>query len=247
MIQGFAERARVLCSKENVESELENVEKVFVANGFDRREVKEKMKKKTEQSEIESETGDRQEEHKRGAISVPYVKGVSEQFRRIINQHGFRTAFKSGLKVNEIQNRAKKPLGDRKRELVYKIECGCGEGVYIGQTKQRWNERRKQHSDNIRYTEQDIYTNTEMSKQRAEMRTRGIGGGLVKHVAVECERGIDWEKSGPVMQEKGWKQRRVKESIESYRQEMTGKNVLNQCDYLDNGWKTILKEAHKQR
>jgi hypothetical protein len=246
VIQGFAERARVLCSTDTLESELENIEKVFVANGFDRKDVNEKMKRKTEQSEMEGVTGDLQEEHKRGAISVPYLRGVSEEYRRMMNRHGFRTAFKSGTKVNELQNKVKRPLGDKKRDVVYKIECGCGECVYIGQTKQRWDERKKQHCDNIRYTEQDLITGTESSKLKAEMRTNGIGGGLVKHVAMECEKRINWEKSGPLTQERGWKQRRVKESIETYKQGIGGKKLMNQCDFLDSGWKRILKEDYQK-
>ena len=84
-----------------------------------------------------------------------------------------------------------------------------------------------------------------MSKKNAEMRTNGIGGRLVRHLAMECDKRKSWETSGPVTQEKGWKQRRVKESIETFREELKGKQILNQCDYLDSGWKAVLQEIHR--
>ena len=38
IIKGFADRARALCDEHNLQSELQNIEDVFVANGY-RREV----------------------------------------------------------------------------------------------------------------------------------------------------------------------------------------------------------------
>ena len=40
IIKGFAERARALCDKEFLQDELDNLEDVFVANGYIREEVR---------------------------------------------------------------------------------------------------------------------------------------------------------------------------------------------------------------
>jgi len=42
-----------------------------------------------------------------------------------------------------------------------------------------FDERLKQHRDNVRLAERELYMGTEMSKLRAEQRMKGIGGGLV--------------------------------------------------------------------
>ena len=234
IIQGFAERARSLCSEENLKEEMLNIEKVFVANGFERDEVQQMMKKKSDDSE-----GDRQEMFKRGAISVPYMKGSSEQYRKLLNNIGFRAAFRSGKKVGDLQNKAKNPIGNKKKNVVYEVECRCG-CVYIGQTQQRFDERLKQHKDNVRLTEQELYMGTEMGKLRAEERMRSIGGGLVKHTIKECQQGIEWEKARPVVEERNWKERRVKETMKTLKCQKSGRKVLNQCDVLDPGWMDVL-------
>ena len=54
IIRGFAERARALCDRKYLNDELQNIEDVFVANGYERNEVKrclrEKVKEKTEET-----------------------------------------------------------------------------------------------------------------------------------------------------------------------------------------------------
>ena len=62
----------------------------------------------------------------------------------------------------------------------------------------------------------------------------------MRHAVIECEEGIDWEHSGPIVMEKGWKQRRVKESLETVKAELSGKRVLNQCDQIEQGWRNLL-------
>ena len=158
-----------------------------------------------------------------------------------MSKHGFETAFRSGRKVNEVQNKVKTSLGEGRRYLCYEIICKWGECVYIGQTEQRWDERKKQHQDNIRYARAELDAGTESGRRKAHERMNGNGGGLVKHVVLNCDKGIEWESSGPIASVKGWKQRRTRESVETWKRQMRGKTVLNQCDHLDQGWKDILE------
>ena len=104
-----------------------------------------------------------------------------------------------------------------------------------------WQERRDEHRDNIRYARAELDAGTESGRRRANERMRGNGGNLVKHAVLECDKGINWEVSGPIAIERGWKQRRVKESIETYKRQLDGKKVLNQCDHLDQGWKDVIR------
>ena len=85
---------------------------------------------------------------------------------------------------------------------------------------------------------------TESGRRMADQRMKGHGGNLVRHIVMECSEEIDWEKSGPILMENGWKQRRVKESIETFKREIKGQRILNQCDALDQGWKSVL--LHKK-
>ena len=123
--------------------------------------------------------------------------------------------------------------------------CKSGNCTYVGQTEQKWSERRDQHMDNIRYARAELEGGTEGGKRRADQRMRGHGGNLVKHAVMDCDEGIDWMNSGPVVMESSWKQRRVKESIQTLKMELEGQTVLNQCDQIDQGWRELI-EMKKQ-
>ena len=106
IIKGFADRAPALCDEQHLEDELKNVEDVFVENGYDRKVLKKYMKK--------DERGNKKDEEKqyRGMVAIPYVRGMSEQFKILASKHLFRTAFKPGKKVKELKTRSQKPLGE---------------------------------------------------------------------------------------------------------------------------------------
>ena len=105
IIKGFADRARALCDDKHLEDELKNVEDVFVANGYDRKVVKQYMKQNV-RGEREME-----EQQYRGKVIVPYVRGISEQFKRVALKHSFQTAFKPGKKVKDLlKTRSQQPL-----------------------------------------------------------------------------------------------------------------------------------------
>ena len=107
IIKGFADRARTLCDDKHLEDELKNVEDVFVANGYDRKVVKQYMKQNV-RGEREME-----EQQYRGKVIVPYVRGISEQFKRVALKHSFQTAFKPGKKVKDLKTRSQQPLREK--------------------------------------------------------------------------------------------------------------------------------------
>ena len=87
----------------------------------------------------------------------------------------------------------------------------------------------------------------EKSTSSAEIRINGISGRLYAHAAKDCDHEILWEEAKPIRMEKNWKQRKVKESVESYKREMEGKTVLNICDTLDVKWKRVIEKRYGGR
>jgi hypothetical protein len=91
IIKGFADRARVL----------------VCGQWAGRNKMKEYM---TPDQEKETKEPTKLKEECRGVVSIPYVRGLSEQFMRIAMKHRFRTASKPGRKVKEIKSpRSQKP------------------------------------------------------------------------------------------------------------------------------------------
>jgi hypothetical protein len=69
-------------------------------------------------------------------------------------------------------------------------------------------------------------------------------GGLTRH-SVDCESGIDWEKARVITTENGLKQRKVREGIESLREQYNGYTVLNNFEQLVM-WRPLLNKYFKK-
>ena len=69
------------------------------------------------------------------AIAVlPYVKGLSQQLRRSLQQKGVRAVFKSETTLSSQLVRPKDAVDPTKQDgVVYRIPCECSK-VYIGET-----------------------------------------------------------------------------------------------------------------
>ena len=119
IIKGFSDRARALCDEEHREDELHNFEDVFVASGYPRETVRRFMEQKLQQVDKR----EKEEQENRGVVTIPYLKGLSEQFRRTAYRHSFRVAFKPGRKVKEFKRTCREPLGEKQKCFVYRIPC----------------------------------------------------------------------------------------------------------------------------
>ena len=53
---------------------------------------------------------EQEEQESREVVTIPYLKGLSEQFRRTANRNSFRVAFKPGGKIKEIKRTCLEPL-----------------------------------------------------------------------------------------------------------------------------------------
>ena len=76
---------------------------------------------------------------------LPYVKGLSEQLRRCLQQQGVRVIFKSETMLRSQLIRPKDAVDPAKQDgVVYRIPCECGR-VYIGGTGRPMQDRIKEH------------------------------------------------------------------------------------------------------
>ena len=233
IILGFAERARALCDEQHLQDELENIEDIFVANGFKRGTVREYMSPK---DRLEKENG-KEEEEDRGTIVVPYLKGFSEKFKRIARKYKFRVAHTPGRKVKETKKLCQEPLGQKNKDVVYKIPCGCEKYSYIGETWRKLETRLYEHKMGVRMTKQDL----ELGRiEEANKRLNKEDGGLPRH-NTECAHEIKWEGVEIVGMERNTMERKVLESIETKREETRGNRVLNNYKQIPQ-WNLVLNK-----
>jgi hypothetical protein len=88
-----------------------------------------------------------EERNKRHSISIPYLSGVSEKFRRILQKCDIPVQFKPSntLRQKLVHPKDKTPR-HKQSNVVYAVQCQeeCKE-LYIGETKQPLHRRMAQH------------------------------------------------------------------------------------------------------
>ena len=107
IIKGYSDRAKALCDTRYLQNELDNIEEMFVSNGYNLKEIKEAMQKNTKQK---TEITEEKEREVRGTVSLPNVPMVTKRFSEIARQHNFRTTTKANNKIKDISIKAKTPL-----------------------------------------------------------------------------------------------------------------------------------------
>ena len=230
--KGFAERARALCDEENLEKELKNIEDVFVANGYDRGRVHKTLREGKQQRKENDN-----EKVSNGKMVIPYVAGLSEEYKRLAKSKGFDVYFTPGIKLRTISKTHQTPLANKKSNAVYKINCKCQKATYTGETRRRFETRLSEHQATVRLTEADIQTG---NKESAEQRMGRDDGGIARH-SVDCAAGIDWEGSRVVGIEADTRKRKVLEGIESLKSQHSKKRVLNNHEQL-HAWRGLMNE-----
>ena len=83
---------------------------------------------------------------KKRAVVIPYIKGVSEQLRRVYKQYDVPAFFKPANTLRQLLVRPKDKL-DKEKVVgpVYKISCNMCDASYIGETERSLKARFQEH------------------------------------------------------------------------------------------------------
>ena len=159
------------------EFERENIEEMFVENGYKKREIQIAMK------DMETRNEEREEPTVCGVVPMPNIPQFTTKFYNIARKHRFSMANKTTNKVSELSTNAKTPLGDKNSNVyVY-----SGEYTYTGETYRKWKTRRKEHENKVRLTHADLEAG---NMEQANERMNESDGGLAKH-STECAEEIN--------------------------------------------------------
>ena len=186
-------------------------------------------------AEKKKKNDEEEQEKDRGTIVVPYVKGFSERFKKIDQNHKFRVAHTPGRKIRAMESLSQIPLGKKQKELVYRIPCGCGNAVYTGETWRSLETRQKIHKKNVEKTREAVERG---NLEEVEKRMGKEDGGVPRH-DHECTEEFEWEKVEIVVRERDTNERRVREAIETTREKHHGRTTLNSYTPIDP-WKPTL-------
>ncbi|RLU18221.1 hypothetical protein DMN91_008577 [Ooceraea biroi] len=97
-----------------------------------------------------SRTNDGSVDNSRNFIVMPYVKGLSENVKRILNRCNVDFVYSVPKRLNNVIKLGKDVVANNQQMgVVYELSCVEYESVYIGQTKRHLETRVKEHKSNI--------------------------------------------------------------------------------------------------
>jgi len=145
----------------------------------------------------------RKELKSRGMVTIPYVKGLSEAFSRIMKTYRICTAVRPHTTLRNMLVHPKDRINDEEKpEVVYKIPCKSCECVYLGETGRPLGVRIKEHCkevDNIT----GIFTRAASVCNKS---------AITDHVCNE-NHVIDWDKAKVTDRESDKSGRHIREAI----------------------------------
>ncbi|KAI8483456.1 hypothetical protein Bbelb_387880 [Branchiostoma belcheri] len=164
---------------------------------------------------------------RRGTVSIPYIKGISETLMRLYRSKGIQCQFRP---VNTIRRNLVAPK-DKIKTLdrsgtVYHIPCADCPATYVGESERPLRARLQEHK-----------------------RPSCVSSPVVEHVARK-KHNIDWDRVKVLDQDSDWFARGVREAIQIRRQCSTlnkdrGRHYLNL--YMTVSCHVIIPSSHVTR
>jgi len=108
-------------------------------------------------------------------LSVPYIKGLSEQIKKLLKDYDFHDIKIADKPINKLNTSIYSQLKDsipkeKKTCVVYQVDCGDCDKIYIGQTKQYIKTRISQHKSTTVSTKKSQNTKTALAKHSINTR-----------------------------------------------------------------------------
>ncbi|KAK3727755.1 hypothetical protein QZH41_005220 [Actinostola sp. cb2023] len=136
---------------------------------------------------------ERDEEECNGYATLPYVHGVTERVKRVLEDHGIKTSVNPLCTLRQSLSKPKDTIPcNKKTGVVYQIPCEDCEAVYIGETGRSLGTRKKEHMASVR-----------LAKTQAS--------ALAEHATKEGH-DIAWDDTKIIATESSWVRRKWTEA-----------------------------------
>ena len=135
----------IITSDEKKKAELEHINQALTINGYPKWLIK--QQNSNTQDNTQENTHRREPETRNlSSIVIPYVKGLSERVRVIMNKHRTAVAFKPHTTMRNILVHPKdKTEKLEKTGVVYQIQCNNCNSTYVGETERKAKSRISEH------------------------------------------------------------------------------------------------------
>jgi hypothetical protein len=201
-------RAETICDEDSKERELKQIKWALKCNGFLDRDIRfaRKVIQHTEQQTYQK------------FACLPYVQGVTDRIRKILEKRNIGTRFTTEKKISQILPTPKDKLPLFQSEGIYKVECLCGK-CYIGQTGRSIQCRLKEHSRAIK----------QYDKEKS---------ALAEHKFEDGDHTFDLEKTVVLAKTSKYHQRLIREAIEIRKNPIISRD---QGVELSSTWNSVIR------
>ncbi|XP_068708190.1 uncharacterized protein [Montipora foliosa] len=143
VVKSLTNRARNIPTTSYFRSkELKQVTSALLANGYPKRFIIDSSKPKRSPQQFVAAAP----EDVKSFCVLPYVKGTTEPIKRVLNSYTTKVALKPHQTIGNIFPKPKDPVPkDQTRGVIYSIPCKDCDKLYIGDTKQNFNTRLREH------------------------------------------------------------------------------------------------------
>ena len=123
------------------DTEKKHISKVLKINGYPNWIIKK------QQNRHENTNRDKSPENRsKGLAVIPYIKGLSECIRAVLQQNNIATAFKPHITLRKLLEHPKDKTSNLdKTGVVYHITCAQCPSDYIGETSRKTKQRILEH------------------------------------------------------------------------------------------------------
>jgi len=183
----------------------------------------------------------------RGTVTIPYVKGLSEAFSRILKTYRICTAVRPHTTLRNLLVHPKHRISDEEKpEVVYKIPCKNCEHVYIGETGRPLGARVKKHRKEV-----DSITEIFIKVEKTRAASICNKSAITDHVCNENHM-IDWANAKMIDRESDKAGRLIREAIWIRKTDnMNPDEGIYQLSHVwdkllhtdDRHWKSLLMKA----
>ncbi|XP_030762746.1 uncharacterized protein LOC115887456 [Sitophilus oryzae] len=209
IIGTLANRARRICANEHIQEELSHLNKAFLANGYNDREIKAALAPRQRRPDAN------EQENIINKAFLPYVSQVTDRIGKVLKKHNIKTIYKPTRKIRDCLRPAKDKREPLSSAGIYRIPCSCG-SVYIGTTKRSVGTRLTEHKRNCRLGQ------TEKS-------------AVAEHALRDGDHKIQFEDTQVIATTSGYHPRLVREAVEIHKHP-NNFNRKEETFYLNRIW-----------
>lgn len=145
------DRAIALTNPEERPESIREVKEILLDNNFPEYLIKKLMKQRVHKFYNNWKDESKKEKDK-VFVSVPYVKGMTEQISKTMNRYDYRVSCKPLNKIKDklFTHTKYNVEKNKKTDVIYQIECKYCDNKYIGQTKQFLKKRVYAHQYSVK-------------------------------------------------------------------------------------------------